>query len=160
VFVNFLEFLRLLSLCSVSVSLRSLLLHNKSVVQIKRNCYKMCQKHEIWGPSISQSFLSFTWQMLYLSTSKKVCLVKKEFICQINLSNPDLTYIRNLRETKLSLSPSTFWKLTSETLLCCLFFSTLHLFRNDDAKRTPRAYIYVLEAVFFYKLSKIAKSFI
>jgi hypothetical protein len=81
-----------------------------------------------------------------MSSKKRVYLQQFDII---HLSNSDLTYIRNLRETKLSLSPSTFWKLTSETLLCCLFFSTLHLFRSDDAKRAPHTYIYVLEAGFF-----------
>ena len=74
----------------------------------------------------------------------------------IHLPNSNLTYIRNPeRETKLYLCPSTSWKLKSGTLLCYLFlFSPSHLTRNHDANRTPRAYIYALEAVF----SQVAKN--
>ena len=84
---------------------------------------------------------------------------KKTYLQQfgiIHLPNPDLTYFRNPeRETKLYLCHSTSWKLKSGIILCYLFlFSPSHLTRNHDANRTPRAYIYALEAGF----SQIAKN--
>jgi hypothetical protein len=59
----------------------------------------------------------------------------------IHLSNPDLTYIRMMKETKLYLCPSTTWKLTSGILLYSLFlFSPSHLEGNADGNHDPRIY--------------------
>ena len=61
-----------------------------------------------------------------LSTSKKICQVKKEYLQQfsiIHLPNPDLTYIRNPeRETKLYYALPPLENLNQESFCVIYFF--------------------------------------
>ena len=80
---------------------------------------------------------------------------KKAYLQQfgiIHLPNPNLTYIRNLREKQnyIYVIPP-LENLNQEPFLCYLFlFSPSHLTRNHDANRASRAYICIRAGGWFF----------